>query len=91
MPNTPDWSVEQNVFDFLEKKNRRPLSPGEKELIKGQRRINRRFFDAINALFNALPSVPDSGNAAGRKVSRRLEAVKKEFQKVPGERVPGCR
>ncbi|HXM35207.1 MAG TPA: hypothetical protein VN920_08470 [Pyrinomonadaceae bacterium] len=87
MAKKPDWSKIEDVFAFLEKKNGRALSDGEKELILGQRQINRRFYEAISAILeNASPSKQFDK----RSNAQSLAAIKKDFQSVPGERPPGC-
>ncbi|MDQ2854923.1 MAG: hypothetical protein M3R68_01230 [Acidobacteriota bacterium] len=87
-----DWTKEADVLAELERLNGRPPSPGEKELVIGQRQINRRFFDAINAILDVVSPSPskDSAEAAEASSAERLAAIKKELQKVPGERIPGC-
>jgi hypothetical protein len=81
-----DWTKIQDVFDYLESKNERTLTEGEKELIRGQRQINRKFFNVINAI---LETVSPSANAEARSPDP-LAAVKAAFQTIPGERPPGC-
>jgi hypothetical protein len=90
MANNSDWSKEENVLRELERLNGRPPSPGEKALVIGQRLINRRFFDAINAILDVVSPSPYSAEDAGACSAERLAAIKKELQKVPGERIPGC-
>ena len=97
-----DWTNVDEVFKFIEKLNRRKLRKGEKELIIGQREINRRFFDAINAILDTLsppqkvarrstkPGV--SKKSAQKKTTSKpaLDAIKEAFQELPGLRPPGC-
>lgn len=88
-----DWSKEENVLAELQRLNGRPPSPGEKALVIGQRQINRRFFDAIDAILDVLSPSPeqDSTTTTGPSPEERLAAIKQELQKVPGERIPGCK
>ena len=87
-----DWTNVDDVFDFIEKLNGRKLAMGEKELIIGQREINRRFFDAINAILDTL-SPPQkiarrstkpgaSKKSAQKKTTSKssLDAIKEAFQ-----------
>jgi len=81
-----DWTKIQNVFDFLESENGRPLTPGERVLIEGQRQINRKFYNTIKAILEAI-SPDDTGQT--RSVDPLAE-VKRQFHEIPGERPPGC-
>lgn len=83
---TKDWTNIQDVFDEVSKLNERPLTKGEEELIRGQRQINRRFFNTINAILEVI-SPPQTG--LSHSVDPLAE-IKREFQKIPGERPPGC-
>jgi len=91
MVQKTDWSKIENVFAFLEKKDEgRKLRESEKELILGQRQINRRFFEALKEI---LETMSPSMNAPQRSVAqstKALTALKKSISKVPGERPPGC-
>jgi hypothetical protein len=87
----PDWTNVQNVFKHLKALNGgRPLTPAEKELILGQRRINRRFFDAITAILDVVSASPSESAKAKRVHKDTLTNLKKDFQTLPGERPPGC-
>jgi methylphosphotriester-DNA--protein-cysteine methyltransferase len=101
MAKTPDWTNVDDVFAFIEKKNKRKLGEGEKELIIGQRQINRRFFEAINLILETLsaaqkPARKSAKPGASKKTAQKkkttspLEALKDAFQDLPGERPPGC-
>jgi hypothetical protein len=100
MKKKQDWTNIENVFAFIEKKNRRKLGKGEKELIIGQRQINGRFFEAINAILETLSASQEtaqksnkpgaSKKTAQKKPTSSLDAIKEAFQDLPGERPPGC-
>lgn len=86
-----DWTKVQNVFNHIKALNGgRPLTPGEKELILGQRQINRRFFEAINAILDVVSASPSESMKAKRVHKDTLNNLKRDFQTLPGERPPGC-
>jgi hypothetical protein len=86
----PDWTDEENVFAFLEQLDEgRKLSEGDKELIRGQRQINRRFFDTINAILDVISPAAKASQSEVDSLER-LAALRDQFQTVPGERPPGC-
>jgi hypothetical protein len=90
-PDKPDWTKVENVFKHLKELNGgQPLTPAEKELILGQRRINRRFFDAITAILDVVSASATDSAKAKRVHKDTLTNLKKDFQTLPGERPPGC-
>ena len=90
MVQKTDWSKIENVFAFLEKKDRRKLRESEKELIRGQRQINRRFFDAIKEILENMSPSKDAPQVSAAQSTKVLTVLKKSISKVPGERPPGC-
>jgi hypothetical protein len=91
MAQKNDWSKIENVFAFLEKKDKgRKLRESEKILIRGQRRINRRFFEAINEILENISPSRDARQRTAEQSSKAVVVVKKSISKVPGEAPPGC-
>src|SRR6266576_937731 len=91
MAQKNDWSKIENVFAFLEKKDKgRKLRESEKILIRGQRQINRRFFEAINEILENISPSRDARQRTAAESSRAVIVVKKSISKVPGEAPPGC-
>jgi len=85
MTDPGDWTKIENVFTEIQRLNSdRPLTEGEKELIRGQRQINRRFFNVLNDILENLSPTQ------GASTAKTLAEIKLELQKVPGERPPGC-
>ena len=91
MAQKNDWSNIENVFAFLEKKDcGRKLRESEKELILGQRQINRRFFEAINEILEHMSPSKNVPQKSAAQHTRALNVLKKSIGRVPGERPPGC-
>ena len=91
MAQKNDWSNIENVFAFLEKKDKgRKLRESEKILIRGQRQINRRFFEAINEILENISPSRDARQRTAEESSKAVVVVKKSISKVPGEAPPGC-
>lgn len=86
MTSARDWSNIQDVFDEVSSLNERPLTKGEEELIRGQRQINRKFYNTIKAILEAI-SPDDAGQTRGVDP---LAEIKRQFHEIPGERPPGC-
>jgi hypothetical protein len=86
MQNASDWTDVRNVLNEVKRLNGGQLTAGDEALIRGQRQINRRFFDTISAI---LETLSPSGEGKTRDPDP-LAAVKAEFKKIPGERPPGC-
>lgn len=91
MAKKSDWSKIENVFKFLKEADGRPPTAGEQALIRGQREINRQFFDAINTILETLSPSKGAAQKTAEQRSKDLAALKKAFQNVPGKAPPGCR
>ena len=83
MPTEPEpknWTNLETVIAFLERDGR-TRTPQERRLIDGQRKINRRLFDAISAILETFPTdnVPPS-------IVKAREFIKD----LPGKEPPGC-
>ena len=74
------WTKIENVFELLEVDGRK-LTPGEKDVIAGQRIINRNLYQAIIAI---LGTFPDEAAPQAIKDARNLIAD------LPGNEPPGC-
>ena len=85
MTDPNDWSDIDNVFNEIRRLNGGTLSLGAQELIKGQRKINRRLYNALNEILEHLE--PATRGAAPAK---SVADIRLGLQKVPGEQPPGC-
>ena len=74
------WAVIENVFALLETDGRK-LTPGEKQIIAGQRVINRNLYQAIISI---LETFPNESAPQAIKDARNLIAG------LPGNEPPGC-
>ena len=74
------WAKIENVFELLETDGRK-LTPGEKQLIAGQRIINGKLYDAISAILATFPE--ESAPQVIKDTMKRLNGL-------PGSEPPGC-
>ena len=74
------WAVIENVFALLET-DERQLTPGEKQVIAGQRIINGTLYQAI---LNILETFPDESAPQAIKDAKNL------LRGLPGLEPPGC-
>lgn len=79
-PQKTDWAKIENVFELLESDGR-TLTPGEKQVIAGQRRINGILFEALEALVKTFPD--GSGQPA-------ITQARDLLKDLPGKEPPGC-
>ena len=75
------WSVIENVFELLETDERK-LTPGEKQLIAGQRIINGKLYDAILAILTTFPD---------ESAPQVIKDTKNRLKGLPGSEPPGCK
>ena len=74
------WAVIENVFALLET-NERKLTPGEKEVIAGQRIINGILYGALNAILSTFP---------GDSAPQAIKDARNMLVGLPGLEPPGC-
>ena len=74
------WTDITKVFELLETKDRK-LTPGEMQVIEGQRIINGTLYDAILAILRAFP---DEAAPQGITDARNM------LKGLPGLEPPGC-
>ena len=79
-PKQKDFSEIDHVFELLETDERK-LTPGEKQVIAGQRIINGLLYRAISAV---LATFPD------QTASQEILEAKNSILAVPGNEPPGC-
>jgi hypothetical protein len=79
-PEPVEWTNLETVIAFLERDGR-TLTPNERRVIDGQRRINGLLFDAIGAILETFPQE----NAPPSIIKAR-----EHFQEIPGKEPPGC-
>ena len=76
------WAVIENVFALLETDERK-LTPGEKQVIAGQRFINGTLYNAILAI---LTTFPDDESAP-----QAIKDARHMLKGLPGLEPPGCK
>ena len=79
-PKQKNFAKIEHVFELLET-NERKLTPGERQVIAGQRIINGLLYRAISAV---LATFPDE------TASPAILEAKNSIMAVPGKEPPGC-
>lgn len=79
-PKQKNFARIEHVFELLETDNRQ-LTPGERQVIAGQRIINGLLYRAISAV---LATFPDEN------APQAILDAKNSIGDVPGKEPPGC-